>query len=50
MHDGGHLDMGSDRRRTVTATANLLAAASSRDIRFVTLDRWRPATLGDTPL
>jgi peptidoglycan/xylan/chitin deacetylase (PgdA/CDA1 family) len=50
MHDGGHLDMGSDRRRTVTATANLLAASSSRDIRFVTLDRWRPATLGDTPL
>jgi peptidoglycan/xylan/chitin deacetylase (PgdA/CDA1 family) len=50
MHDGGHLEMGSDRRRTVTATANLLAAASSRDIRFVTLDRWRPATPGDRPL
>ncbi len=49
MHDGGHLEMGSDRRRTVTATANLLAAASSRDIRFVTLDRWRPATPGNMP-
>lgn len=44
MHDGGHLEMGSDRRRTVTATANLLAAAPSRDIRFVTVDRWHPAT------
>jgi peptidoglycan/xylan/chitin deacetylase (PgdA/CDA1 family) len=50
MHDGGHVEMGSDRRRTVTATANLLAAASSNGIRFVTLDRWRPAAPGDTPL
>jgi peptidoglycan/xylan/chitin deacetylase (PgdA/CDA1 family) len=50
MHDGGHLEMGSDRRRTVTATANLLATASNGGLRFVTLDRWRPATLGDTPL
>jgi peptidoglycan-N-acetylglucosamine deacetylase len=50
MHDGGHLEMGSDRRRTVTATANLLAAASSNGIRFVTLDRWRPAAPGDMPL
>jgi hypothetical protein len=32
--------MGSDRRRTVTATANLLAAASSKGLRFVTLDQW----------
>jgi peptidoglycan/xylan/chitin deacetylase (PgdA/CDA1 family) len=40
MHDGGHLGMGSDRRRTVTATANLLAAASSKGLRFVTLDQW----------
>jgi peptidoglycan-N-acetylglucosamine deacetylase len=42
MHDGSHLDMGSDRRRTVTASANLLATASSNGIRFVTLDRWLP--------
>jgi peptidoglycan-N-acetylglucosamine deacetylase len=40
MHDGGHLSMGSDRRRTLTATANLLAMASSGGLRFVTLDRW----------
>jgi peptidoglycan-N-acetylglucosamine deacetylase len=46
MHDGGHLEMGSDRRRTVTATANLLATASTDGIRFVTLDRWRPAAPG----
>jgi peptidoglycan/xylan/chitin deacetylase (PgdA/CDA1 family) len=40
MHDGGHLQMGSDRSRTVMATASLLAMASSGGIRFVTLDRW----------
>jgi peptidoglycan/xylan/chitin deacetylase (PgdA/CDA1 family) len=40
MHDGGHLEMGSDRRRTVTATANLLGPARRGGIRFVTLDRW----------
>jgi peptidoglycan/xylan/chitin deacetylase (PgdA/CDA1 family) len=50
MHDGGHLEMGSDRRRTVTATANLLAGALNGSIRFVTLDRWRPAAPGDARL
>jgi peptidoglycan-N-acetylglucosamine deacetylase len=40
MHDGGHLEMGSDRRHTVLATANLLAMSSSGGLRFVTLDRW----------
>jgi peptidoglycan/xylan/chitin deacetylase (PgdA/CDA1 family) len=50
MHDGGHLAMGSDRRRTVTATANLLGRAP-RGIRFVTLDRWCPAEPGsDIPV
>jgi peptidoglycan-N-acetylglucosamine deacetylase len=44
MHDGGHLDMGTDRRRTVTATANLLATAANGGIRFVTLDHWCPPT------
>jgi peptidoglycan/xylan/chitin deacetylase (PgdA/CDA1 family) len=47
MHDGGHLNMGTDRRRTVTATANLLATATNGGIRFVTLDRWCPATPSD---
>jgi peptidoglycan/xylan/chitin deacetylase (PgdA/CDA1 family) len=47
MHDGGHLSMGTDRRRTVTATANLLATATNGGIRFVTLDRWCPATPSD---
>jgi hypothetical protein len=47
MHDGGHLNMGTDRRRTVTATANLLATATKDGIRFVTLDRWCPATPSD---
>jgi peptidoglycan-N-acetylglucosamine deacetylase len=51
MHDGGHLDMGTDRRRTVTATANLLATVSSSGIRFVTVDHWRPVQPGgDLPL
>lgn len=46
MHDGGHLEMGSDRRRTVTATANLLGTTRRDGIRFVTLDRWSPAVAG----
>jgi peptidoglycan/xylan/chitin deacetylase (PgdA/CDA1 family) len=50
MHDGGHLEMGCDRRRTVTATANLLGTAVRNGTRFVTLDRWRPAMPGiDSP-
>jgi peptidoglycan-N-acetylglucosamine deacetylase len=42
MHDGSHLEMGTDRRRTVTATANLLGTATRDGIRFVTLDQWSP--------
>ena len=38
LHDGGHLEMGTDRRRTVTATANLLATAACNGLRFVTLE------------
>jgi len=40
LHDGGHLEMSTDRRRSVTATANLLANASESPLRFVTLDAW----------
>ncbi len=40
LHDGGHLQMGTDRRRTVTATANLLAVAPRGGLRFVTVDSW----------
>jgi peptidoglycan/xylan/chitin deacetylase (PgdA/CDA1 family) len=47
LHDGGHLTMGTDRRRTVTAVANLLAGAPRAGIRFVTLDHWLPAQPGD---
>jgi peptidoglycan/xylan/chitin deacetylase (PgdA/CDA1 family) len=47
MHDGSHLAMGSDRRRTVTATANLLGKSARGNIRFVTLDRWHPAAPGN---
>lgn len=43
LHDGGHLEMGTDRRRTVTATANLLAATTANGLRFVTLETWRSA-------
>jgi peptidoglycan/xylan/chitin deacetylase (PgdA/CDA1 family) len=45
MHDGSHMAMSSDRRRTVTATANLLGKAR-RETRFVTLDRWHPSAQG----
>ena len=45
MHDGSHLEMGTDRRRTVTATANLLGKASG-EFRFVTLDQWCPVAPG----
>jgi hypothetical protein len=38
--------MGTDRRRTITATANLLGTARRDGIRFVTLDRWHPAMPG----
>jgi prepilin-type processing-associated H-X9-DG protein len=40
MHDGSHRAMGTDRRRTVTATANLLGKVPRSETRFVTLDRW----------
>jgi peptidoglycan/xylan/chitin deacetylase (PgdA/CDA1 family) len=43
LHDGGHLEMGTDRRRTVTATANLLATAAGSRLQFVTLETWQSA-------
>ncbi len=43
LHDGGHRQMGTDRRRTVTATANLLAVAPRGGLRFVTVDSWASA-------
>ena len=46
LHDGGHLQIGTDRRRTITATANLLALAQHAGIQFVTIDRWHPAVPG----
>jgi peptidoglycan/xylan/chitin deacetylase (PgdA/CDA1 family) len=49
LHDGDHLAMGTDRRRTVTAIANLLATARTSGLRFVTLDHWGPAQPGGEP-
>jgi peptidoglycan/xylan/chitin deacetylase (PgdA/CDA1 family) len=46
LHDGGHLAMRTDRRRTVTAVANLLASAQDKDLRFVSLDHWHRAQPG----
>ncbi|MGI8770574.1 MAG: polysaccharide deacetylase family protein [Acidobacteriaceae bacterium] len=40
LHDGSHTAFGVDRRRTVTATANLLALAPRGGMRFVTVDAW----------
>jgi peptidoglycan/xylan/chitin deacetylase (PgdA/CDA1 family) len=49
LHDGGHLAMRTDRRRTVTAVANLLASAQDKDLRFVSLDHWHRAQPGVEP-
>ena len=40
LHDGSHVRLGTDRRRTVTATANLLALAPRGGMHFVTVDAW----------
>ncbi len=40
LHDGSHVSFGVDRRRTVTATANLLAIAPRGGLHFVTVDAW----------
>jgi peptidoglycan/xylan/chitin deacetylase (PgdA/CDA1 family) len=37
LHDGGHLRMGADRSRTVTATDRLIARYQSEGYRFVTI-------------
>lgn len=47
LHDGGHLAMRTDRRRTITAVANLLAKTEHEGVRFVTLDHWHSAGRGD---
>jgi len=43
LHDGGHLQLGTDRSVTLAATASLLEAWAGTALRFVTVDAWRPA-------
>ena len=42
LHDGSHIDFGTDRRRTVAATAALLTSFPLAGVRAATLDEWRP--------
>ena len=43
LHDGGHLKMGTDRRRTVSATATLLGTIPRTGMHLVTVDTWMHA-------
>jgi peptidoglycan/xylan/chitin deacetylase (PgdA/CDA1 family) len=40
LHDGSHLEMGCDRRRTVSATATLLGTLPRTGMHLVTVDAW----------
>jgi hypothetical protein len=40
LHDGGHLQLGTDRSVTLAATASLLEAWAGTALRFVTVDAW----------
>jgi peptidoglycan/xylan/chitin deacetylase (PgdA/CDA1 family) len=40
LHDGGHKQMGADRRRTVSATATLLGMIPRTGMHLVTVDTW----------
>ena len=37
LHDGGHLQMGADRSRTVTATDRLLGRYKAEGYKFITV-------------
>jgi peptidoglycan/xylan/chitin deacetylase (PgdA/CDA1 family) len=40
LHDGGHLQLGTDRSVTLAATASLLEAWAGTPLRFVAVDAW----------
>ena len=40
LHDGGHLQLGTDRSVTLAATTMLLEAWAGSGLRFVTVDVW----------
>ena len=44
LHDGGHLEMGADRSRTVAATDRLIAKYKSEGLQFVTIPAMMEAT------
>jgi peptidoglycan-N-acetylglucosamine deacetylase len=41
LHDGGHLQMGTDRSITLAATRRLLESWVGSELRFVSVDAWR---------
>jgi peptidoglycan-N-acetylglucosamine deacetylase len=43
LHDGGHLQLGTDRSVTLAATRSLLEAWAGTALRLVTVDAWGPA-------
>jgi peptidoglycan/xylan/chitin deacetylase (PgdA/CDA1 family) len=49
LHDGGHLQMGSDRSRTVTATDRLIARFKVEGYEFVTIPEMMGAAVSSQP-
>ncbi len=41
LHDGGHLQLGTDRSITLAATRMLLESWVGSELRLVTVDAWR---------
>ena len=43
LHDGGHLQLGTDRSVTLATVGMLLDIWAGSDLRFVTVDAWKDA-------
>jgi peptidoglycan-N-acetylglucosamine deacetylase len=43
LHDGGHLQLGTDRSVTLATVGMLLGSWAASDLRFVTVDAWKDA-------
>jgi peptidoglycan/xylan/chitin deacetylase (PgdA/CDA1 family) len=49
LHDGGHLQMGADRSRTVTATDHLIARYKAEGYEFVTIPQMGRTAVSSRP-
>jgi peptidoglycan/xylan/chitin deacetylase (PgdA/CDA1 family) len=49
LHDGGHLQMGADRSRTVTATDHLIAKYKAEGYEFVTIPQMGRTAVSSRP-